>query len=458
MFYLKDAVTSLMLWRGTLPLSVGLISFKIPIHSMTAFIMATVLVERPQLFPSFIFGCFAWFMIATNDYRRALPDVWMQCKSFLELFEILVFGKSSTPPDSIEPFQNSEETQAFLEAWTKRITMAEEKVAKQYEEAMTEREAYEREMEEIGEGGDMSTKSRGVSIDPFKPILFPVQRNLAMVLRYVRTLKHILSWEECYISFWVTVGCGMLSFVFFFIPWFFVIKWVSRIVVWTIFGPWMRLVDIYVVSKEPLSEQEEQEKQRIRREKRYLKHTEAVGIARIKREDAIKLKAMKKYMFGKFIIRVPVLKEDRYRDHPLPESSAKPYKPDPRTLSELAMEEVGYRKTRLPGHHLKGDMIPRVSVCWAVCWYCFDLLTKLLFSLKYETVLFTEAPIGQPTAKPSLLDREFDHNAPYVTGPDSTAAAYAKITSILVTAGIVTWFGVPILAGVTEYVFNSLYS
>lgn len=366
MFYLNDAVTNLILWRGSLPISFGSYTINVPIHSMTAFVIATTLVEHPQLLPSFIFGCVAWFMIATNVYRRDLPDVWMQCKAFVELIGILVSGRSSVPPHSIEPFQNSEETRAFLEAWTNRIKLAEEKVAKDYEEAMKEREAYEREMEEVGEDvTDMSTKIGGVSIDPFKPILFPVQRNLAMVIRYVRTLKYIVSWEECYISFWVTVGCGVLSIVFFFVPWFFVIKWISRIVIWAVFGPWMKLVDIYVIGKEPLSEEEEKKKQMIDKEKRYMKHIKAVQAARIQRENGTKLKAMKKHMFGKYVIRIPVLKEDRYRDHPLPESSAAPYKLDSRSLSELAMEEVGYRRTRVPGQHLEGDMIPRVSIDWA---------------------------------------------------------------------------------------------
>ncbi len=380
MFYLNDAVMNLILWRGSLPLTFGSTTVNVPIHSMTAFVMATALVEHPQLLPSFLFGCMAWFMIATNVYRRSLPDVWMQCKSFVELVEILVSGRSSFSPHSIEPFQNSEETQAFLEAWTNRIKTAEEKVAKEYEEAMKEREEYEREMEEIGEDvADMSTKSSGVSIDPFKPILYPVQRNLALVIRYFRTIKYIVSWEECYISFWVTVGCCLLSIAFFFIPWFFVIKWISRIVVWALFGPWMKLVDIYVVGKEPLSEEEEKKQQKINKAKRFLRHTKALQVARIKRENANKLKAMKKYLFGKFVIRIPVLKEDRYRDHPLPESSATPYKPDSRSLSELAMEEVGYKKTRVPGQHLEGDMIPQVSSRLAKSVLMIRLSPQLFF-------------------------------------------------------------------------------
>ena len=256
-----------------------------------------------------------------------------------------------------------EAANAFLEQWRHRIAEAEERAAKAYEESVKQQEAYEREMEEIGEENiDISTKRGGVSIDPFKPILFPMQQNLAMICRYIRHVKYILCWEECYISFWITAACILLSVVSFFIPWFFIIKWSSRLIVWTIFGPWMKLADIYYFSVQKIESDSEHAKRETKEKEEHLKwHTERLAAARVKREDAAKLKAMKKYMFGKFIVRVPVLKEDRYRDLPLPDSTAEPFTPKPRPLSELAMEEVGYRKTRLPGQHLEGDMIPRVS-------------------------------------------------------------------------------------------------
>ena len=124
----------------------------------------------------------------------------------------------------------------------------------------------------------------------------------------------------------------------------------------------MKLVDIFYVSKlEPPSDEDLELRILKERERRRLASSAAIAEARVKRENAAKLKAMKTYMFGKYVTRVPTLKEDRYRDVPLPESSAVPYTAQPVPLSELAMQEAGYNRTRLPGQHLVGDMIPKVS-------------------------------------------------------------------------------------------------
>jgi hypothetical protein len=88
------------------------------------------------------------------------------------------------------------------------------------------------------------------------------------------------------------------------------------------------------------------------KEKKAISRSDAVREARIKRENNVKLKVMKRFMFGKY---------DRYRDMPLPESTAVPYTAQPVPLSELAMQEAGYHRTRLPGQNLVGDMIPKAS-------------------------------------------------------------------------------------------------
>lgn len=246
-------------------------------------------------------------------------------------------------------------------------------------------------------------------------------------------MKYVLSWQECYIAFWVTTGCILLSIICMFVPWFFFIKWTTRLVVWALFGPWMKLVDVYYVSKiKPLTEEEMQEKKEKEHQARLLETMTAVAGARIKREDQAKLKAMKKYMFGRYITRVPVLKEDRYRDLPLPESTAEPFRPPPVPMSELAMADAGYKKIRLPGQHLVGVMIPRI-----------------------ETAGFTEAPIGQPTAYPALVDKN-QPGGSISAGSDTTAAAYIRLGSLVVSAAVLTWFGVPLLASLTQHLLSTV--
>jgi hypothetical protein len=363
MMYVQDAVMALLLWRGTYRLQLFGKSLLFPIHSLAAFLLAVFLVERPQLLPSFYFASIAWLLLATMGYRRSLPDVWSRCRSYGELIEALLVGESSTPPASIKSRENYEESLAFREAYHKRVLESELKAQEAYDESLKAQEEYEKEMEEIGDTDtDIATKRKGYNIDPFKRLLYPIQQNLAMVCRYVRNTKYIIFWEECYLSFWITTGCLLVSLLFLFVPWAFLIKWGARLFVWAFFGPWMKLVDIYYVREIESRTDEEVAKQKHQERLQHrLATTAMISEARVKREEAAKLKAMKKKMFGKFITRVPVLKEDRYRDIPLPDSMATPYRPELLPLSELAMQEAGYHRTRLPGQHLTGDMIPRVS-------------------------------------------------------------------------------------------------
>lgn len=195
----------------------------------------------------------------------------------------------------------------------------------------------------------------------------------------------------------------------------------------------MKLVDVYYVSMiKPLTEEELHQKKERERQARLVETMTAAAGARLRRENLAKLKAMKKYMFGKYITRVPVLKEDRYRDLPLPESTAVPFKSQLVGMADLAMADAGYKKIRLSGQHLVGDMIPTI-----------------------ETSGFTEAPIGQPTAYPGLVDKNRPGGS-ILPGSDTTAAAYIRLGSLIASAAVLTWFGVPLLAALTKLVLSYL--
>lgn len=189
MFYLQDGAITLLLWRGTLQIQNPFDdkNFLFPIHSLTAFLTMIMLVEHPHWIPSFVFALMAWLMLASQVYRRSLPEVWSRCKSYTEFVEALALGNSREPPHCIEAYENYEEAQAFLGNWQKRIEDAEVAAEKAYEDQIKAQEEYEREMEEIGDtqDTDIATKSGdGMSLDPFKSLLFPVQQNLALICRY----------------------------------------------------------------------------------------------------------------------------------------------------------------------------------------------------------------------------------------------------------------------------------
>jgi hypothetical protein len=259
--------------------------------------------------------------------------------------------------------ETKEKAEAFLNAWKDRIKASEEAAAKAYAESVKEQEEYEREMEGVGDESDLATKSHGISIDPLKIVLHPIQQQLAMVIRYVRYVKYVILWQECYLSFWITISCFVMAIICSFVPWFFLLKWSMRFLVWTVFGPWMKLVDVFYVSKiKAMTPEEEEKYKREMKEKRLLMNQGVIQQARIKREEARKLKAMKKHLFGKYIVGVPVLKVDRFIDFPLPESFAFPYTAEQRSLADQAMRDAGYKRVRIPGQHLVGDMIPKVRL------------------------------------------------------------------------------------------------
>lgn len=100
-------------------------------------------------------------------------------------------------------------------------------------------------------------------------------------------------------------------------------------------------------------------------------------------------------------------------------------------------------------------MIPKVRRGYAesdntiILLYFVSLALTILYLVQREKSGFTEAPIGQPTAHPRLVDKTRPGGS-HVAGADSTAAAYIKLGSLVVVSAAVTWFGVPLLASLSK--------
>ena len=68
---------------------------------------------------------------------------------------------------------------------------------------------------------------------------------------------------------------------------------------------------------------------------------------------------------------------------------------------------------------------------------------------RVEAVAFTDAPLGQATAKPDLLDKAGPGgSAP--AGSESTATVYAKLGSMVAASCVVTWVAVPLISRATD--------
>ncbi len=343
------AAVTVFLWRGHVNFPGTAI--KLPLHSLIAYIVASSLIEDWNRLPGVFFFNIAWFLLATNEHRYRHPSPWHQPMSFIGMWNALVFG-DMVRPAIISEHENESAVRRYKQDLLKRQE--------------DEREASERAQaraEEIanltsGEGREnsdemMETKLGKVSINPLAPLLLRVQDILGLVCKSLRIIRSIVMWDECYIAFALANVCLALSLIVLFIPWNVILRWLFRLLVHSLMGPWMKLVDVFYLQKLDSQGEDNVAKQLqiAAREK-----MESLNIAKkafmMKMEDFSKTKAIKRYMFGKFVTRVPQFKEYRYKDNPLPGSTAKPF--DIKLVSNLIM-------ARQHGQALSGHMIPQWS-------------------------------------------------------------------------------------------------
>jgi hypothetical protein len=382
-YYVMDAAISLLFWRGQVPF----MGIYLPVHSLVAFLAGITLCERPTLYPSYFFFGIAWFLLAVQIDRNCSANPWTKSKTFIGLLSALATGKSiSGPLGTIEAHQNEKESKEEAELLKSRLEKAKKEAEETQEAQMKLLQEHEAMMANVGDqtaDTDISTNQGGISLDPMKFILYPIQQYLFMACNALRFSRNVISWDEpvsylirffyldsqtqasynfcnycpspCrqYIAFFLTAGSIVLGVVFLFVPWAFLCRWTSRIIAWLVFGPHMKLVDMFWYSKlEELTA--EQRRQQIRDAlTAQLDAAKAVAAAaRVQREDAVKLKDIKQALYGKFITKVPILRFERFPDIPLHASTAKPY-----DASETRGRAI---PDRVAGQQLVGTMIPRI--------------------------------------------------------------------------------------------------
>jgi len=190
-----------------------------------------------------------------------------------------------------------------------------------------------------------------------KSYLFPIQQMMFETCKWLRFAKNIILWEESIYTFWLIVVSLVLSVVFLFVPWFWIIKWSSRIIIWGLFGPWMKLVDMYVKgNEEDINAAVEAD-----RLARKQINEKTLQETRVKNELAFKLRDFKQYFFGKYLTKVNILNFDRFVETPLPSSSAKPWQGKSPMVQDVVSVEDNDTGDREIGQQLEGLMIPKVQ-------------------------------------------------------------------------------------------------
>jgi hypothetical protein len=364
-FYIQEALTNLLFWRINEEISIRIpfvsspnsITLYLPLHSMFAFFIGVTVVEKPYLFPSITMGCMGWMMLATMQFRLKHPSRWRSCKNFFDLFWVLITGNRLGQPRPIRASENKEEAKAFDDFYTERIEEVNNAAEERRMIQIKIQEELTKEMNEINDTG----KQEAFSINPFRAQLFLLQGQLKTVCDFLLLVRNIFIWENVYCSFWLTLGSLSCAVVFLFIPWCFLLKWGARVVAWVLLGPWMKVVDTHYLRREN-NHPQEGGKSELELVEEKLRKTAMLTIrdARIKKEDEVKLIEMKKYRFGKFMIRIPLLKVERCLDFPLIQSYSYPEDVEKPRSSERGVKESEEERVRVPGQHLVGHMIPHV--------------------------------------------------------------------------------------------------
>jgi hypothetical protein len=81
---------------------------------------------------------------------------------------------------------------------------------------------------------------------PFKSTLFPIQKkNLRKRVLDLPIATSIVTWEERIHAFWITTMAFVATLAFFWVSCALNLKWILRITVWTLLGPWTAIVACY---------------------------------------------------------------------------------------------------------------------------------------------------------------------------------------------------------------------
>lgn len=331
----NDALRSLLFWEG----QVRFCGLWLPVHSLLLFVWGTVLLERPHLFPSFILLSVAWTMLATQTSSRQHPSPWRRCPSFGHYVKTLYYGKSPLAMRQIGVNEGAAKAEAYEQQWRDRLEK-DQKVAQA-------RLALQEEIDLIGDESIHTKASNGgIPLDLLLRCA-RYQKLLARVCRFLRFIKIVVTWEESLLSFWITacfLSGGLASLL---LPWKFILYWVSRLVVYGILGPHMKLVGLIVFRDEVKDDEMIQSII-----ERFRKMSQG---ARIRHQEAVKLKDVLCLSFGPYSTLTPAFNLNRHYDHPLPASFA-------RLHHSKASSKLIFTSEFVPGQKCFGAMIPRCGL------------------------------------------------------------------------------------------------
>jgi hypothetical protein len=237
----QEAALTVIFWRGHYPVVLRVpqcplsprrddrrlwerytkqITIRLPLHSMTAFVGGVLLADDFNFLPAFILFAVAWLLLATSAHVNENPSPWNNRRSFFDVLNMLI--SNSATVEMIQPYENKEAIQQYL-AEKEEIEKKREEAKKKKEDEQQLHDEVTGQLVALDEGGEVQMGSSGggfgVSVNPLKPILFPMQQNLELACRTVRIVRSFVTWEESINAFWIVILCMLGGLLLLFVPW-----------------------------------------------------------------------------------------------------------------------------------------------------------------------------------------------------------------------------------------------
>jgi len=343
-FDIISALKTILLWRGHW----NCCCFCLPLHSFMLLLCALVITEFPKYSMSIFFASIAWFMLACLDNQRQRPSPWSKPPSYLSM--LARFVTNTAKPMTIEKHESQETDSVYMNTYEARREGYEAVTQQFWDDFYKEGEV----MEEMQAQSTHIFKNRkkGIRMKLFQSLLYPIQKILLDICIQLRFISKIASWDQLYLSFWITTLAIILSIASLFL-WDELILWSKRIILYSLCGPHMKLLDIFYFRRlDALTDQEKAERQKERGRRKRNRYRNAFLEVQKKKENRVKEEAVKKMLFGPEIVVIPdIFTPEKYESVPNHESSAYP-------KSQSEGSQLNSRRFSIMDQSLKMDIVP----------------------------------------------------------------------------------------------------
>jgi hypothetical protein len=198
---------------------------------------------------------------------------------------------------------------------------------------------------------------------------------LADLNKYIRVLKNFATWQSNS-TYRFTAQCLLFATVWLCFPYKSQCFRLLRVAVWLVFGPWMKLVDVWWVRKyyrtrdellrHGVPETTDEMKEDIASRPNILEPLlqanwleTMANRGRIVIEENVKLRDFREKFFGKYSENLPLFDFSRYPNIPLSTSYARPSDIATNDKFNNAVSENSTCWTSVYGQKLHGEMIPQ---------------------------------------------------------------------------------------------------